>query len=164
MKVVITPEVSSRKTRKAIIGELVKVHRNTELEKRLPAYDGAKNLYTSGRLPFTQKCSIYYWVRKMRQLVVQGNWLLFRKNKVNFFLSNFGFWNKWVVNFVFRERKFEVQIKFAAQVSMHQLHELLSGKKVDTPQEALNIIDIVLKEFASHRCSFFWQTCHPRHL
>lgn len=55
MKVVITLEVNSRKTRKAIIGELVKVHRNTELEKRLPAYDDAKNLYTSGRLPFTQK-------------------------------------------------------------------------------------------------------------
>lgn len=55
MKVVITPEVNSRKTRKAIIAELVKLHRNTELEKRLPAYDGSKTLYTSGRLPFTKK-------------------------------------------------------------------------------------------------------------
>ncbi|KAI5416367.1 hypothetical protein KIW84_041436 [Lathyrus oleraceus] len=120
MKVVITPEVSSRKTRKAIIGELVKVHGNTELEKRLPANDGEKNLYTSGRLPFTQKVF---------------DILLSEEDETT--CST-------------RERKFEVQIKFAAQVSMHQLHELLSGKKVDTPQEALNIIDIVLKEFASH--------------
>jgi len=52
---------------------------------------------------------------------------------------------------VFRERKFEVEIKFLAHVSMHQLHELLGGKKVETPQEAINAIDIVLKELASHR-------------
>lgn len=51
-----------------------------------------------------------------------------------------------------REREFEVTIKFAARVSMHQLRELLSGKPVDTPQEALTVIDIVLRELASQRC------------
>ncbi|CAK8563351.1 unnamed protein product [Lathyrus sativus] len=118
--VVITPEVNSRKTRKTIIGELVKLHRNTELEKRLPAYDGSKNLYTSGQLPFTQK--VFSIVLSEEDEATCST----------------------------REREFEVQIKFAAHVSMHQLHELLSGKKVDTPHEALNIIDIVLKEFVSH--------------
>lgn len=43
-------------------------------------------------------------------------------------------------------------IKFAAGVSMHQLRELLSGKQVDTPQEALTVIDIVLREVAAQRC------------
>lgn len=51
-----------------------------------------------------------------------------------------------------REREFEVVIKFAARVSMHQLRELLSGKQVDTPQEALTVIDIVLRELAAQRC------------
>lgn len=51
-----------------------------------------------------------------------------------------------------RVREFEVVIKFAARVSMHQLRELLSGKQVDTPQEALTVIDIVLRELAIQRC------------
>jgi len=55
MKVKITPEVTSRKTSKAIIAELVRVHRNTDLAARLPVYDGGRNLYTAGFLPFTHK-------------------------------------------------------------------------------------------------------------
>jgi eukaryotic translation initiation factor 2C len=55
LKVKIIPEVSSSKTRKAVISELVRLHRNTDLAKRLPAYDGGRNLYTAGLLPFTYK-------------------------------------------------------------------------------------------------------------
>jgi len=55
IKVKITPEVTSRKTSKAIIAELVRVHRHTGLATRLPVYDGGRNLYTSGLLPFTHK-------------------------------------------------------------------------------------------------------------
>lgn len=51
-----------------------------------------------------------------------------------------------------RKREFKVTIKFVAHANMHQLHELVSGKQVDTPQEALKVIDIVLKELASQRC------------
>ncbi|XP_004508550.1 protein argonaute PNH1-like [Cicer arietinum] len=115
----ITPEVNSRKTRKAIIAELVRLHQNTELGKKLPVYDGAKSLYTAGLLPFEHKA-------------------------FNIVLSedDEGTCST-------RKREFEVVIKFAAHVSMHQLHELLSGKQVNTPHEALNVIDIVLKELAS---------------
>lgn len=55
VKVIITPEVTSPKTRKTIISELVRLHRNTELGKRLPVYDGGRNLYTAGLLPFAYK-------------------------------------------------------------------------------------------------------------
>jgi len=55
IKVKITPEVTSRKTSKAIIAELVRVHRNTDLATRLPVYDGGRNFYTAGLLPFTCK-------------------------------------------------------------------------------------------------------------
>lgn len=55
VKVKITPEVTSRKTNKAIIAELVRLHRNTDLASRLPVYDGGRNLYTAGLLPFTYK-------------------------------------------------------------------------------------------------------------
>lgn len=55
MKVKIIPEVNSSKTRKAVISELVRLHKNTDLANRLPVYDGGRNLYTAGLLPFTYK-------------------------------------------------------------------------------------------------------------
>lgn len=51
----ITPEVSSRVTNRAIIAQLVKLHRESALGMRLPAYDGKKSLYTAGALPFLSK-------------------------------------------------------------------------------------------------------------
>lgn len=51
-----------------------------------------------------------------------------------------------------RERKFTVTIKFISQANLHQLRELLSGKQVENPPQALKIIDIVLRELASQRC------------
>lgn len=44
-----------------------------------------------------------------------------------------------------------MQIKFVTLASMHQLRELLAGKQVNNPQEALTIIDIVLRELHSQR-------------
>jgi len=54
--------------------------------------------------------------------------------------------------FCYREREFKVVIKFATHVSMHQLRELLSGKQVKNPQEAISVFDIVLRELAAQRC------------
>ncbi|KAE9601850.1 hypothetical protein Lal_00040839 [Lupinus albus] len=117
--VIITPEVTCRKRSKAIIAELVKLHRNTDLGKRLPVFDGRRNLYTAGLLPFRYK-----------EFSILLN------------VEDEGIGST-------REREFKVEIKFAARVSMHQLRELLSGKQVDTPQEALTVIDIVLREVAA---------------
>lgn len=51
----ITPEVSSRLMSRAIMAELVRVYRETEMGMKLPAYDGRKSLYTAGILPFSSK-------------------------------------------------------------------------------------------------------------
>lgn len=56
-----------------------------------------------------------------------------------------------IVANLIRKREFKVRIKFVALASMAQLRNLLSGKQVDTPQEALNIIDTVLRELAAQR-------------
>ncbi|KAG5512851.1 hypothetical protein RHGRI_038677 [Rhododendron griersonianum] len=53
--VTIEPEVGSTKLNKAIMTQLVKLHRDTYLGKRLPVYDGREALYTAGVLPFTSK-------------------------------------------------------------------------------------------------------------
>jgi eukaryotic translation initiation factor 2C len=51
----ITPEVTSRVVSRAVIHELVNLHRASYLGGRLPVYDGRKSLYTAGPLPFTSK-------------------------------------------------------------------------------------------------------------
>ncbi|EOY30932.1 Stabilizer of iron transporter SufD / Polynucleotidyl transferase isoform 3, partial [Theobroma cacao] len=117
----INPEVASRKLNKAIMTELVKLHRNSDLGMRLPVFDGRKNLYTAGSLPFTSK---------------EFNVILADDDE--------GTGNA-------RRREFKVTIKFVALASMAQLSNLLSGIQVDTPQEALNIIDTVLRELAAQR-------------
>eukprot|EP00249_Psilotum_nudum_P020236 c27616_g1_i1 orf=609-1481(+) len=51
----INPEVTSRGVNRAVMDQLVKLHRDTALGRRLPAYDGRKSLYTAGPLPFQTK-------------------------------------------------------------------------------------------------------------
>lgn len=55
LQVTITPEVSSRTVNRAIMNELVKLYKESDLGMRLPAYDGRKSLYTAGELPFAWK-------------------------------------------------------------------------------------------------------------
>lgn len=52
LQVKITPEVSSRSVNRAIVAELVRLYRVSDLGMRLPAYDGRQNIYTAGCLPF----------------------------------------------------------------------------------------------------------------
>uniref|UniRef100_A0A453TCP0 Protein argonaute N-terminal domain-containing protein n=1 Tax=Aegilops tauschii subsp. strangulata TaxID=200361 RepID=A0A453TCP0_AEGTS len=52
--VAITPE-TSRVSGRAVMAELVRLHRASYLGGRLPAYDGRKSMYTAGPLPFTSK-------------------------------------------------------------------------------------------------------------
>lgn len=54
--------------------------------------------------------------------------------------------------FCIRENEFEVKIQFVGFARMHELHELLAGKHVKAPQEALTVIDTVLREMAGKRC------------
>lgn len=50
-----------------------------------------------------------------------------------------------------RERSYKVAIKFVARANMHHLGEFLAGKRADGPQEALQILDIVLRELSVKR-------------
>ena len=45
-------------------------------------------------------------------------------------------------------------IKFVARVNMHHLGQFLASKRVDGPQEALQILDIVLRELSTKRYDF----------
>ncbi|PHT51932.1 Protein argonaute 1A [Capsicum baccatum] len=117
----ITPEVKCTILNKAIIAELVKLHKDVDLGKRIPVFDGRGTIYTAGLLPFNSKE----------------------------FTITLGDDDEWIG--ITKERKFTVTIKFISQANLHQLRELLSGKQVENPPQALKIIDIVLRELASQR-------------
>ncbi|KAF9624717.1 hypothetical protein IFM89_013255 [Coptis chinensis] len=113
----ISPEGTSRGVNRAVIAELVKLYRLSHLGNRLPAYDGRKSLYTAGPLPFaTREFSI--------TLIDEDDGTGAPR----------------------RERQFRVVIKFAARADLHHLGMFLQGKQADAPQEALQVLDIVLRE------------------
>ncbi|KAK7280055.1 hypothetical protein RJT34_25117 [Clitoria ternatea] len=120
--VTITPEVSSRTVNRSIIAELVRLYKESDLGMRLPAYDGRKSLYTAGQLPFAR-----------------------REFKIKLLDEEDG------VNGPKREREYRVVIKFVARANLHHLGQFLAGKRADGPQEALQILDIVLRELSSKR-------------
>ncbi|KAK9268371.1 hypothetical protein L1049_000120 [Liquidambar formosana] len=117
----INPEGTSNKTNKAIMAQLVKLYRDTELGMRLPVYDGKEILYTAGLLPFTSK-------EFMITLADEDEGMD-----------------------TMREREFKVTIKFVAIANMLPLRELLAGKQADNPQEVLKMIDIVIRELVAQR-------------
>lgn len=63
------------------------------------------------------------------------------------------FWKKIHEKSLFcrRQRTFRVVIKLAARVDLHHLDMFLSGRQADAPQEALQVLDIVLRELPTTR-------------
>ncbi|KAK6925449.1 Piwi domain [Dillenia turbinata] len=118
----ITPEVTSRGVNRAVMDQLVKLYRESHLGMRLPAYDGRKSLYTAGPMPF------------------QSN-----EFKITLIDEEDGSGNNR------REREFKVVIKFAARADLHHLGLFLQGNIADAPQEALQVLDIVLRELPTTR-------------
>ncbi|ONK55192.1 uncharacterized protein A4U43_UnF6580 [Asparagus officinalis] len=118
----ITPEVTSRGVNRAVIAELVRLYRETHLGGRLPAYDGRKSLYTAGPLPFPSK---EFQVTLTDEDDGTG------KER--------------------RQRPFKIVIKFASRADLHHLAMFLSGRQADAPQEALQVLDIVLRELPTAR-------------
>ncbi|KAK1371926.1 Argonaute 1 [Heracleum sosnowskyi] len=120
----ISPEVSSRGVNRAVMEQLVKLYRETHLGKRLPAYDGRKSLYTAGPLPFISK-----------------------EFKIVLTDEDDGSGG------ARREREFKVVIKLASRADLHHLEMFLTGRQADAPQEALQVLDIVLRELPTARFS-----------
>ncbi|XP_022137005.1 protein argonaute 1 isoform X2 [Momordica charantia] len=120
--VTITPEVTSRVYNRAVMQQLVKLYKASHLGDRLPAYDGRKSLYTAGPLPFVSN-----------------------EFRITLFDEEDGSGGQR------REREFKVVIKFAARADLHHLGLFLQGRQADAPQEALQVLDIVLRELPTSR-------------
>ncbi|KAF2284295.1 hypothetical protein GH714_020297 [Hevea brasiliensis] len=111
-----------RDYKQIIMAELVRLYKESDLGMRLPAYDGRKSLYTAGELPFA--------------------WKEFTIKHVD---------EEDGINGPKRVREYKVVIKFVARANMHHLGQFLAGKRADAPQEALQILDIVLRELSTKR-------------
>lgn len=107
---------------RAVMAQLVALYRETHLGKRLPAYDGRKSLYTAGPLPFVSK-----------------------EFKITLLDEDDG------SGTTRRERDFKVVIKLASRADLHHLGLFLAGRQADAPQEALQVLDIVLRELPTNR-------------
>ncbi|GFP89213.1 protein argonaute 1 [Phtheirospermum japonicum] len=114
--------LASRGVNRAVMEQLVKLYRESHLGKRLPAYDGRKSLYTARPLPFVSK---EFRITLIDEEDGQGG--------------------------PRREREFKVVIKFTARADLHHLGMFLQGKQADAPQEALQVLDIVLRELPTSR-------------
>ncbi|CAI8593366.1 unnamed protein product [Vicia faba] len=133
--VTITPEVTSRGVNRAVMEQLVRLYRDSHLGKRLPAYDGRKSLYTAGPLPFISKD--------------------FRITLVDEDDGSGG---------QRRDREFKVVIKLAARADLHHLGLFLEGRQTDAPQEALQVLDIVLRELPTTRYCPVGRSFYSPHL
>ncbi|KAK1406372.1 hypothetical protein QVD17_41666 [Tagetes erecta] len=122
--VTINPEMTSRGVNRAVMAQLVTLYRDSYLGKRLPAYDGRKSLYTAGPLPFVSK-----------------------EFKITLLDEDDGSGS------TRRERDFKVVIKLASRADLHHLGLFLAGRQTDAPQEALQVLDIVLRELPTNRYS-----------
>ncbi|ERN01425.1 hypothetical protein AMTRI_Chr03g147670 [Amborella trichopoda] len=118
--VAITPEVQSRGKNRVIIRELIRLYKDSNLGKRLPAYDGRKSLYAAGSFPFTSKD----FVVKLSDEAGSSS------------LPS-------------REKEYKVTIRFAASFDLHHLQQFLQGMQMDCPQEAIQALDVVLRELPS---------------
>ncbi|KAF9589390.1 hypothetical protein IFM89_023422 [Coptis chinensis] len=151
--VTITPEpvVSSRRLNRAVMAQLVKLYRESDLGMRLPAYDGKNSLYTAGLLPFTSKEFSITLVdeghnindaslESFKGYKAADLWFTLQSSEG----SNLGFFES-------RRREFKAMIKFVARADLQHLQQFLAGKVADTPQEALQVLDIVLRELSTQR-------------
>ncbi|KAJ0968996.1 hypothetical protein J5N97_021873 [Dioscorea zingiberensis] len=119
----VIPEVKSRARSRDIMRQLVELYKVSQLGGRLPAYDGQKCLFTAGPLPFKTK-SFNITLSEEEDGGGGGGQ---------------------------RPEEFKVVIKFAARANLHHLKLFLEGRVAETPQDAIRVLDIVLRESPSAR-------------
>jgi eukaryotic translation initiation factor 2C len=129
------------------MGELVNLYRHSHLDGRLPAYDGRKSLYTAGALPFTSKT---FEITLQDEEDSHGGGQRYCRAVVSV-LKAYPQFPTDIPSVLRRQRVFRVVIKFAARADLHHLAMFLAGRQPDAPQEALQVLDIVLRELPTAR-------------
>ncbi|XP_058762609.1 protein argonaute 5 [Vicia villosa] len=122
----ISPEITSKKVCREIINQLVKMYKESQLDNRIPAYDGSKSLYTAGPLPFTSKVFVVNLTDENRGSSSDSE----RKK---------------------RDREFKVTIKFATKPDLYHLTQFLRRLQLDCPYNTIQALDIALRATSSEK-------------
>ncbi|XP_050281799.1 protein argonaute 5-like isoform X2 [Quercus robur] len=109
--------ITSKKVNWSVMTQLDTIYRESLFGNRRPAYDGRKNLYTAGALPFT---SIELFVEL--------------QNDDHPASSSSG-----------SARKFKVAIKLVSKPDLRHLKEFLVSRQSDVPQETIQVLAVVLR-------------------
>ncbi|KAJ1701044.1 hypothetical protein LUZ63_000823 [Rhynchospora breviuscula] len=123
----ITPEAKSRGTNRAVMAELIAVHKDSFFGGKLPAYDGRKSIYTAGSLPFESKD----FVVKLKDKEKDKDKDKEKKGKLR------------------DDKEYKVTIRYAGRADLALLQQFLHSKLRDLPQEAIQALDVVLRESPS---------------
>ncbi|KAG6678975.1 hypothetical protein I3842_14G108200 [Carya illinoinensis] len=126
LKVLITPEVTSKKIKRDVIRRLIELYGESHLGGRGPAYDGRNSLYTAGPFPF-----------ESMEFVVK-----LAENDDRAASSS---------GSVRKERRLFVGIKLTSKADLYHLRNFLCGRQLDAPQETINVLNLVLREAPSQK-------------
>ncbi|KAL3622952.1 argonaute 5 [Castilleja foliolosa] len=132
----ISPEVSSKKICRLIMKQLVDSFKASHLGKKNLAYDGRKSCYAAGELPFTSKDFVVKLVDTDKNGASGSR----------------------------REREFKVSIKLASKADLYHLQQFIEGRQLDSPQETLQCLDVVLREIPSNEYTAIGRSFFNRNL
>nr|AJP06231.1 AGO5 [Pinus tabuliformis] len=131
-------EVVSKILCRRIMDKVKEIYGDTELGRKDFAYDGEKSLFTVGPLKSNNiECIVVIDdERSSRRPIGNGSPSQIEQSKKR------------------REdrgEKFKVEITFAAKISMKTLQAVIQGEVSDKAQDALRVLDIVLRQHASRK-------------
>ncbi|MED6206019.1 argonaute 5 [Stylosanthes scabra] len=130
--VAISPEVTSKSIKRILVNLLVTKYLKTNLGNRIPAFDGNKNLYTAGALPFESQGFVVKLSdddRKGSSAAASAS-ASASKN---------------------REREFKITIRFATKVELGNLNQFLRGQNLESPQDTIQALDVALRALPSEK-------------
>lgn len=143
--------------------QLVENYHEQYLGKVTPAYDGRKNLFTGRALPFSSKEFLVKLVDRDEETSSSGGsarWNMNFKHALFFlrFLKCYVNFMRWWMGYCWyrkkRDREFKVTIRFASKPDLHHLMQFLGRQQLDSPQETIQALDVVLRATPSMRYHF----------
>nr|AJA90771.1 Argonaute 4 [Ginkgo biloba] len=133
------PPVTNKVLCRKIMDKVKEIYGQSELDNKEFAYDGEKSMFTIGPLTRNNvECFVVLEDDKGSSSRVAGSGSPSEIEKKKKRKED-------------RGQKFKVEIAFAAKVSMKSLHSVLQGEVSDKAQDALRVLDIVLRQHASRK-------------
>ncbi|WVZ72608.1 hypothetical protein U9M48_021039 [Paspalum notatum var. saurae] len=135
-----------------VMAKLVSEHQQDDLGGRLVAYDECSSLVTAGSLPFESKeFEVTLSAGDNKRYLTLLNCFP-RPTPMSSIAALCGDVMQMLDELRSADVKYKVVIKHAAAISLLQMRMLLAGYPTDIPAQALQVLDMVLREVAFSEC------------